>query len=73
MRWIPSKRHIFKVKSFYHKLSHSVIDKASYFPWRSIWKVKVPLRVSFFMWMATLGKTLTVDNLRRKGIIGGMV
>jgi hypothetical protein len=69
MRWIPSKRHIFEVKSFYNKLACSRIDVASSFPRRSIWKVKVPLRVSFFMWTATLGKTLTMDNLRRKGII----
>jgi hypothetical protein len=49
MRWIPSKQHIFEVKSFYHKLACSRIEVASSFPWRSIWKVKVPLRVSFFM------------------------
>jgi hypothetical protein len=49
MRWIPSKQHIFEVKSFYHKLACSRIEVASSFPWRSIWKVKVPLRVNFFM------------------------
>jgi hypothetical protein len=42
---------------------------ASSFPWRSIWKVKVSLRVNFFVWKATLGKTLTLDNLRKRGII----
>jgi hypothetical protein len=42
---------------------------ASSFPWRSIWKVKVPLRVSFFVWTTTLRRTLTMDNLRRKCII----
>ena len=31
--------------------------------------VKVPLRVSFFVWTTPLGRTLTVDNLRRRGII----
>jgi hypothetical protein len=30
---------------------------------------KVPLRVSFFVWMATLGKILTLDNLCKRGII----
>jgi hypothetical protein len=47
MRWIPSKQYLFEVKSFYHKLACLGIDVASSFPWRSIWKVKVPLRVSF--------------------------
>jgi hypothetical protein len=35
----------------------------------SIWRVKVPLRVSFFVWTATLGKILTLDNLHKRGII----
>jgi hypothetical protein len=35
----------------------------------SIWKVKVPLRVSFFEWTATLGKILNLDNLHKRGII----
>ena len=34
-----------------------------------IWKVKVPLRVNFFVWTVTLGKILTLDNLRKRGII----
>jgi hypothetical protein len=39
------------------------------FPWKSIWKVKVPVRVSFFAWTAALGRILTVDNLRKRGLI----
>jgi len=38
-------------------------------PWKSIWKVKVPLRVAFFVWTATIGKILTLDNLRKMNII----
>jgi hypothetical protein len=66
MRWTPSKRHIFEVRSFFRKLSSSGTTS---FPWRSIWKVKVPLRVSFFVWTAILRKILTMDNLRNRGII----
>jgi hypothetical protein len=54
------------VKSFYQVLSTPV---QSTFPWNSIWKVKVPLRVAFFVWTATLGKILTLDNLRKRNII----
>ena len=39
------------------------------FPWKSLWKVKVLLRVSFFVWTAALGQILTVDNLRKRGLI----
>jgi hypothetical protein len=39
------------------------------FPWKSIWKVKVPVRVSFFAWTAAPGRILTLDNLRKRGLI----
>jgi hypothetical protein len=39
------------------------------FPWKSIWKVKVLPRMAFFVWTATLGKILTLDNLRERNII----
>ena len=38
------------------------------FPWKGIWSVKVPKRVLFFMWIAALGRILTLDNLMRKGL-----
>ncbi len=43
------------------------------FPWKSIWKPRVPTRVVFFLWTATLGRILTVDNLRKKNTIGDLV
>jgi hypothetical protein len=68
MLWNPSKRNIFEVKSFFRVLSSSGTSSSS-FPSRSIWKVKVPLRVNFFVWMATLGNILTLDNMCKRGII----
>lgn len=41
------------------------------FPWKGIWKVKSPLKVAFFVWSTALGKILTIDYLRRQGIIVG--
>lgn len=31
--------------------------------------IKVPLKVSFFTWLAALGKILTIDNLRKQRVI----
>jgi hypothetical protein len=56
MCWIPVQKKSFRVKSYYKVLSSPI---QSSFPWKSIWKVKVPPRVAFFVWTATLGKILT--------------
>jgi hypothetical protein len=48
--WISSKK-VFEVRSFFDMLSPPSVrfegGRLS-FPWKSIWKVKVPFRVSFF-------------------------
>ena len=38
------------------------------FPWKSIWKQKIPSRVAFFVWTAALRKCLTIDNLRKRRV-----
>ena len=38
------------------------------FPWKSIWKQKIPSRVAFFVWIAALRKCLTIDNLRKRKV-----
>ena len=37
--------------------------------WKRIWKVKAPTKVGFFVWLAALGKVLTMYLLQRKGIL----
>jgi len=64
MAWTPSRRNGFEGKSYYSMLKSG--DHSS-FPWKSIWKVKAPPRIAFFLWATTLGRILTVDNLRRWG------
>jgi hypothetical protein len=64
--WIPSKRKSFAVKSYYHLLSTPV---SSTFPWKSIWKVETLSQVAFFVWMLTIGKILTLDNLQMMNVI----
>jgi hypothetical protein len=57
---------LIKKRLFYQVLS---IPASSSFPWKSIWRVKVSLRVSFFVWTTALGKILTLYNLRKKKVI----
>ncbi|XP_040989014.1 uncharacterized protein LOC121236643 [Juglans microcarpa x Juglans regia] len=54
----------FLVRSQYNALSTHF---STLFPRRSIWKCKVPLKVAFFGWLASHGKLLTMDKLRKRG------
>jgi hypothetical protein len=64
--WPPSKSKSFQLKSYYKTLTSNGKDC---FPWKSIWKAKVPPQVAFFSWTAALWRILTVDNLRRRCVI----
>jgi hypothetical protein len=66
MCWKPSQTKGFQVKSYYKVISSPGMGL---FPWKSIWKVKVPPRVAFFSRTAALGKISTANNLCRRGII----
>ena len=56
---------IFDVHSF-----NNFLLKAPFvsFSWQSIWCVKLPKRVSFFLGTATTGGILTIDNLVKKNL-----
>ena len=62
MCWKPGR---VKVNDYYRILVGST-DFC--FPWKSIWKQKIPSRVAFFVWTVALGKCLTINNLRKKNI-----
>jgi len=64
--WVPSKKGVFKVKSFFSSL---VGSEGRRFPWKSVWQIQAPSWASFLAWTAALGKILTVDNLRKQKII----
>jgi hypothetical protein len=64
--WIPSKKGLFKVGSFFSSLA---CDVRSHFPWKSVWRTQAPPRAAFFAWSAALGKILTGDNLRKRHVI----
>lgn len=56
MRWKLAKNGDFTIRLYYHKLHgcSSIV-----FPWKCIWKVKVPQWVSFFVWTAAWDRILT--------------
>ena len=63
-RWDLNGSGKFDTLSFYHKIQNVA---PSTFPWKGIWKVKVPKRVAFFMWTAVHGQIITLDNLMLRG------
>ena len=65
MRWKLTKNENFDIQSFYNKLRGPV---PIIFPWKSVWKVRAPRRVSFFVWTTVWDKILTGDNLRGRGM-----
>ena len=38
------------------------------FPWKSIWCIKAPKRVSFLLWTTVWDRILTIDNLVKRGL-----
>ena len=66
IRWKLTKNGDFDIRSFYNKLRSPL---PIIFPWKGVWKVKAPLRVSFFVWTAVWDRILTGDNLRVDGIL----
>jgi len=64
--WSPSRKGKFDVRSFYKIFAYK---ETAHFPWKSIWRTKVPLKVAFFAWVAALGKILTLNNLRKRQVI----
>jgi hypothetical protein len=63
MNWKHTKSGLFEVRSFYGLLKgRSDIQ----FPWKSVWKPKIPSKVAFFLWLAAHDKNLTIDNLRQR-------
>jgi hypothetical protein len=57
---------MFEDRSFYSALAYR---EGFRFPWNSFWRTKVPLRVTFFAWLAAQRRILTMDNLRKQHVI----
>ncbi len=64
MSWQLTGNNVIHVRSYYTALYWS---NGASFPWKTIWRVKAPIRVSFFVLTVAWGRILTHDNLIRKG------
>lgn len=64
--WILAAKGSFSVSSFYKSITQ---EPYTQFPWRKLWRHKAPPKAAFFVWTAALGKILTTDNLRKRGLI----
>ena len=62
--WTLRKSGQFDVRSYYGALQ---VSNRPRFPWKIIWGVKAPRRISFFIWTAARGKILAYDNLMKRG------
>ena len=64
LRWRLKGDGKFDTRSYYHEIRGA---SNSLFPWKGVWKPKIPKRVAFFLWTAAHGRILTLDNLMLKG------
>ena len=64
--WKLARNRVFEVRGYYSSFYPPTFVS---FPWRMIWQLKVPPRVAFFSWSVSLGKILTIDNLRKRRVI----
>ena len=64
--WSLTKNKIFSVKSMYRHLIGGNINITKNF----LWKVKIPARIKFFMWLMEKNSILTRDSLVKRGWVG---
>ena len=64
--WTLSTRGVFDVLSYYKALQPPNPDS---FPWKLLWKPKVPPKVSFLFGQRLWEKFLTIDNLRSRKVV----
>uniref|UniRef100_A0A7N2KPA0 Reverse transcriptase zinc-binding domain-containing protein n=1 Tax=Quercus lobata TaxID=97700 RepID=A0A7N2KPA0_QUELO len=64
--WCLKGNGKFDTRSYYNTIRGAVV---SIFPWKGVWKAKIPKRVAFFVWTAVHGQILTLDNLMLRGRI----
>ena len=67
LKWRSNNHKLCIVKAFYSILTTQF--DITPFPWKNIWRSRVPSKVTFFVWSAALGKILTTDNLKKKGCV----
>ena len=64
--WCLKGNGKFDTRSYYNTIRGAA---ESIFPWKGVWKAKIPKRVAFFVWTAVHRQILTLDNLILRGRI----
>lgn len=68
-RWDPTGTQ-YTVKAGYQFLCDSTFQLELWNHWKIVWRAKAPPKVKFFIWLLLKGKTLTTENLKKRGIMG---
>lgn len=67
LKWRLDRKGKFSVKSVYYNMDHISNQNVSW-PWKLIWKVIVPPKVSCFAQLVVRKACLTKDKLQRRGL-----
>lgn len=68
-RWDPSGT-VYTIKAYYHQICINEYPMEIWAHWRLVWKAETLPKIKFFLWILLRGKVVTVENLRKRGIIG---
>ena len=60
----------YSIKAGYEILLGEIYPSPSWAAWKQVWNSKALPKIKIFTWTLAKGKTLTVDNLNKKGIQG---
>eukprot|EP00253_Pinus_taeda_P020426 PITA_20426 len=67
-RWDPTITH-YTVKAGHQYLCDNTFQ-TKIWNRKLVWKAEAPSKVKFFIWLLLRGKTLTAENLKKRGILG---
>ncbi|WMV17749.1 hypothetical protein MTR67_011134 [Solanum verrucosum] len=67
LQWLGNSTGTFKVSAAYRKLNHPIMQESKW-PWKHIWKAKIPHKVACFVWLLAKEVVLTQENLMKRGI-----
>ncbi|KAK6796557.1 hypothetical protein RDI58_004258 [Solanum bulbocastanum] len=67
LEWKDHKQGRFSVKGAYKKFN-PFNSQINGWPWKMIWKAKIPYKVSCFTWLLAKQAVLTQENLMKRGI-----
>ncbi|KAM3251621.1 hypothetical protein P3L10_005691 [Capsicum annuum] len=66
LTWQVDKQRRFSIRSAYKELNYSN-NQISCWPWKLIWKVKIPYKVACFSWVVARKAVLTHEVLKKRG------